>query len=100
MGKKINVLTGYSERRNCYYHSDFEVVDRLPEIGEEHPYRWWGKVTSIEEVRPDCEWRPRNDDDWNYDFYAVTSCDDDEDSTPMVMHLAVRRPEEECDCDE
>lgn len=69
---KIKAYTSYSERTNTRYYRDFEIVDKLPGIGEVI-YEYCGDrktVTEINEVMLDYE--QGNDKVYDYKYYALT----------------------------
>lgn len=75
---KIRAYTSYSERSNSRYYRDFEIVDKLPEIGDvvygdkdgaTVDYGERERVNNIFAVSLDCE--QGNDDIYNYDFFGV-----------------------------
>lgn len=77
--EKIKVYVDYKERSKVHYWAMFEVVDRLPKVGEVvygddddalRPY--YGereRVERIWKVEPDCE--QGNDDVFEYDYFEV-----------------------------
>lgn len=97
--KKIKACTGYSERRNTYYYTYFEVVENLPKIGDcvFENSGWREIVDKIVVAWLDCE-QPC-DDIYFYDCFDIVvrieeiniytgeweKIDDD------VMHLAVEK---------
>lgn len=80
----IRVYTDYDERSKRKYYRDFEVVEKLPEVGEVV----WGdsddspskvppyhgereRVKSVNKAWIDCE--QGSDDVYNYDYYEVAT---------------------------
>jgi hypothetical protein len=58
-----------SEYHNTYYHRDFKVLDKLPEIGEEYD---GGIVIDIHEFRnTEFTGEDRAYDDGYYDYYRL-----------------------------
>lgn len=87
---KIRAYTGYSERSNARYYTDFEIVGKLPEVGEViygdsdnsvTPYHGEReRVTNVCAARIDCE--QGNDEVYDYEFYEVqTQFEEYNDST-------------------
>ena len=74
---KIKAYTGYNQRTDTRYYNYFEIVSKLPEIGE-NDYGFEGyKVVEINPVKLDVQ---QNDDDvYNYDFYEVVVEEKDDD---------------------
>lgn len=79
---KIRAYTDYDEGRNQKLYRDFEVVDKLPDVGEVvwgdsddcpdkvKPYHGEReRVRTVEKAWLDCE--QGSDDVYNYDFYKV-----------------------------
>lgn len=74
---KIKAYIGYSERKNCFYSKEFEVVEELPEVIElnnilenkdlQHIYK--NCCIDISEVYLDPE-QPTNEV-YNYDYYKL-----------------------------
>ena len=101
--KKIKVYTGYNYRTNTRYYKNFEVVDRLPEVGE---IVWGGDyhgerdvVKAVLPVAIDPE--QGSDEVWDYEYYAVTIALEEQDDDgewaegfEETRYYAVRRKEE------
>lgn len=70
---KIKAYTGYGERNHTHYYNTFEVVDKLPEIGEVvYGSEGHGErkvVTAINDAWLDCE--QSSLDVYNYDYYVI-----------------------------
>lgn len=76
---KIKAYTGYSDSHRIHYYTDFEIVDKLPELGEvvygdednciHVNYGERERVCSIQKIELDCE--QGNDEVYDYDYYKV-----------------------------
>lgn len=71
---KIKVKTRFDERNKVAFYRDFEIVEKLPEVGDikELNPEYDGAKTTVREIREahiDCE--QGNDDVYNYTYYCV-----------------------------
>ncbi len=109
---KIRAYTGYCERSNTHYYTDFEIVDKLPELGEvvygdsdnctRIDYGERERVTNVCKAWLDCE--QGNDEVYDYDYYEIqTQLEEyDEqsgryevtDKSYSTYHYAIKRVEE------
>ena len=73
---KIKVCTRYDASSHTYFYSNFEIIDKLPAVGDDfgtqakycsNPAK--EVVTDIDEVEIDCE-QP-NDNIYNYRYYEI-----------------------------
>ena len=63
---KIKVNVSYSETSNRLFYQNFEIVDKLPAVGDEYGH---GRVEEIIKVSPD----PSNRDEvHDYDYFTLT----------------------------
>ena len=70
---KIRAYTGWNERTRTHYYTDFEIVDKLPEIGVVEEYKWncyRKEIVDIREAYLDCD--QGNSDVYNYDYYEIS----------------------------
>jgi hypothetical protein len=91
MKNTIKVYVGYNERNNAHYWRRFEIVDSLPEIGDE--IDGW----TVEEIYPahlDCE--QGSERVYDFDYYEIKTREvEDEDSDTIYLYYAVEKEEEE-----
>lgn len=110
--EKIRAYTSYSERSNTHYYTDFEIVDKLPQVGEvvsgdndgstTHYHGERERVKSVSEVLLDCE--QGNDEVYNYDYYEVHTHFEEyneqsniyevTDEEYCIYHYAIKREDE------
>lgn len=93
---KIRAYTGYSERRKTHYYTDFEIVNKLPEVGEvvygdddnciNINYGERERVKSVSAVSLDCE--QGNDEVYNYDYYEVCTQFEEYDEESKTFSVA------------
>lgn len=98
MATKIIVCLRENEYRGKRYYKEFEIVNKLPEIGDDFKFGI-GKVKEVKTCRIDCE--QGNDEIWNYDYYRVVTeipVDSDDNGTgsafEMVYYIAIENPAE------
>lgn len=65
----IKAYVNYDERRGVHQYTNFEIVERLPEIGETFNQGDY-ECVAIEPVELDCE--QGSDEAYNYSFYCCT----------------------------
>lgn len=75
---KIEAYTGYNETCHQHLYNKFEIIDKLPALGDNFgtqvkycPNPAKEIVTDIDEVELDCE-QP-NDKVYNYKYYEITT---------------------------
>ena len=66
---KIRIKTGYNERKDLYYFTTFEAIDKLPEIGDLLTAGDTYTLKSINKVSPDAE--ESSNEAACYDFYEL-----------------------------
>lgn len=86
---KIRANVRYDERLNKHYYREFEIADKLPEIGEEIRFNPIYIVTNIEQISLDID--QGNDIVWNYSYYKVTSISHEYDDDEAVDYIAIEK---------
>lgn len=66
MAKTIKAYVRYNDRTNTHYYRNFEIVDRLPLLGE---YINDDKVVGINKVELDCS--QGRMEVYDYDYYEI-----------------------------
>lgn len=95
---KIKAYTEYDGRTNSYYYDYFEIVDKLPQIGD---ITLNGDI--VEEITGIAEYRIENygitEEHYKYNYYIVDilyqPVDESEEPTEGYYKIAVPRDNEE-----
>lgn len=89
MKRFIKAVVNVDASTNTHYSKSFEVVESLPEVGDNN---YGYIVKDVEKVSVD--WENRGDEYAEHDFYKVTSCDEmdpDNSENDLVEFYAVKK---------
>lgn len=87
MARSIKINVSYSEHTNTLYYCSFQVVDKLPSVGEEYED---GVVAEIEEISKDPE-QP-NDEARDMDCYLVRYKDEEGEENEGYLAISSTKP--------
>lgn len=74
---KVKAYVRFDERNKVHFHREFEVVEKLPAVGEVDENRHRGERTTIKAIREvglDCE--QGSDEVYNYAYFAITKLEE------------------------
>ena len=94
---KIKAYVGMDEYNKVRYYKNFEVVEEIPEVGEDFGYHFGdGVIETVKDVQKlSLDPEQGSVDVYDYDFYKITTdWKEDDETTEECYYYAIKKEEQ------